>query len=459
MFKLLLILSILSSTPELQDANVATLVYDYQTGDTIDAYRANCVIPPASTIKLLTTATIVDHLGSDYQIATPITYSGYIEDNTLHGNLYIEGKGDPTLGSQYVGDSLLLQHWAEQIYNAGIHNINGSIVADVSYFDAEATNPAWIWQDIGNYYAPGIQSLSYKDNTMKITLESGAVGSLAKVLRTDPTIPEMQFDSYTRCENISYDGAYVYGMPYSNYRYIAGKIPANRSTFTIKGDLPNPALLLVTDLANTLITNGISVNGDITFITEQDTTKTTRTLLFQHKSAPLSEIIRHTNHKSDNLYAEMLYRILGTRQEGSCTINQSTNFIRTYWGERGVDLSSARIMDGCGLAPQDAISPSMFIQLLRYMYESPNKDSFIASLPCSGKSGTLKSFLKNTSLHGRVYAKSGTIGGTKNYTGYIFLPDGRVWIFAVMINSANCSSRTMQNAIEKYLLDVYTRNT
>jgi D-alanyl-D-alanine carboxypeptidase/D-alanyl-D-alanine-endopeptidase (penicillin-binding protein 4) len=116
-------------------------------------------------------------------------------------------------------------------------------------------------------------------------------------------------------------------------------------------------------------------------------------------------------------------------------------------------------MDGCGLAPQDAISPSMFIQLLRYMYESPNKDSFIASLPCSGKSGTLKSFLKNTSLHGRVYAKSGTIGGTKNYTGYIFLPDGRVWIFAVMINSANCSSRTIQNAIEKYLLDVYTRNT
>ena len=128
MFKLLLILSILSSTPELQDANVATLVYDYQTGDTIDAYRANCVIPPASTIKLLTTATIVDHLGSDYQIATPITYSGYIEDNTLHGNLYIEGRGDPTLGSQYVGDSLLLQHWVEQIYNAGIHNINGSIV-------------------------------------------------------------------------------------------------------------------------------------------------------------------------------------------------------------------------------------------------------------------------------------------------------------------------------------------
>lgn len=459
MFKVLLILSILSSTPELQDANVATLVYDYQTGDTIDAYRANCVIPPASTIKLLTTATIVDHLGSDYQIATPITYSGHIQDSILYGNLYIEGRGDPTLGSRYVGDSLLLQHWAEKVHNAGIRSINGSIIADISYFDSEAINPSWLWQDIGNYYAPGIQSLSYKDNTMKITMKSGSVGSIAEVINTDPHIPKMQFESSTRCENISYDGAYVHGMPYSYYRYIVGKIPANRSTFTIKGDLPNPALSLAEDFANRLKCNGISIKGDVSFIKQQAANKNSRTLLFQNNSAPLSEIIRHTNHKSDNLYAEMLFRILGTTQDEPSTINQSTYFIRNYWKEKGVDLSNARIMDGCGLAPQDAISPSMFIQLLRYMYESPNKESFIASLPCSGKSGTLKSFLKNTSLHGRVYAKSGTIGGTKNYAGYIFLPDGRVWIFAVMINSANCSSRTMQNAIEKYLLDVYTRNT
>ena len=53
---------------------------------------------------------------------------------------------------------------------------------------------------------------------------------------------------------------------------------------------------------------------------------------------------------------------------------------------------------------------------------------------------------------------SGTIGGTKNYAGYIFLPDGRVWVFAVMVNSANCKTRKIQRVIEQYLLDVYQAN-
>ena len=64
-----------------------------------------------------------------------------------------------------------------------------------------------------------------------------------------------------------------------------------------------------------------------------------------------------------------------------------------------------------------------------------------------------------TPLHGKVCAKSGTIGGTKNYAGYIFLPDGRVWVFAVMVNSANCKSKKLQRIIEQYLLNVYQANT
>ena len=100
----------------------------------------------------------------------------------------------------------------------------------------------------------------------------------------------------------------------------------------------------------------------------------------------------------------------------------------------------------------------MFVQLLRYMYGSKNKDVFLETLPCSGESGTLSSFLRGTSLHGKVCAKSGTIGGTKNYAGYIFLPDGRVWVFAVMVNSANCKTKKLQRIIEQYLLNVYQAN-
>ena len=87
MFKLLLVLSILTTHPNTKDANMGVLICDYHSGDTIEAYRANSVIPPASTMKLLTTATAVELWGGDYRIETPITYSGYIQDGVLHGNL------------------------------------------------------------------------------------------------------------------------------------------------------------------------------------------------------------------------------------------------------------------------------------------------------------------------------------------------------------------------------------
>ena len=348
--------------------------------------------------------------------------------------------------------------WARRLREAGIRRIAGSVVADLSYFDANALNPSWLWEDVGNYYAPGIFSLSYQDNTMNIVLRSGAVGSIAEVLYTTPAIPEIEFENHIRCTHITYDGAFVHGVPYNNTRYLVGSVPSNRQTFGVRGDMPNPGLILVRDLTGVLRQSGIEVDSTETYLSEMPRFAPVRTLLFMHESEPLSEIIRHTEQESDNLYAEMLFRIFGSKYTLPCTIHNAKDFMIDYWKNRGVSFRSGKILDGCGLAPQDAISPAMYVQLLRYMYGSKHKDVFLASLPRSGESGTLRSFLRDTPLHGKVYAKSGTIGGTKNYAGYIFLPDGRVWVFAVMVNSANCKTRKIQNIIEQYLLDVYQRN-
>lgn len=458
MLNLLLILSVLTTHPITRDANVGVLICDYHTGDTIDAYRENCVIPPASTMKLLTTATAVDMQGHDYRFQTPITYTGYISDGVLHGDLYIEGRGDPTFGSRYVGSRAFLYKWLQQLRNMGIKYITGSVIADASYFDADALNPAWLWEDAGNYYAPGIYALSYVDNTMNIVLRSGPVGTIAEVLNTSPVVPDVEFENHIRCTPTYGDGAFVHGVPYSNRRYLVGSVPSNRQTFGVMGDLPNPPLTLSRELTKVLRSGGIVVTGEPKYISEAPADAPMRNVLFFQESEPLSRIIEHTNHKSDNLYAEMLFRSFGARYRTPCTIHNASDFVREYWRNRGVSLRTARILDGCGLAPQDAVSPAQFVQILRYMYGSHEREAFVESLPRSGESGTLQSFLAGTALHGCVYAKSGTIGGTKNYAGYIFLPDGRVWVFAVMVNSANAKSRAIQHVIEQYLLDVYKTN-
>lgn len=118
-------------------------------------------------------------------------------------------------------------------------------------------------------------------------------------------------------------------------------------------------------------------------------------------------------------------------------------------------MAGTLIKDGCGLAPQDAVSAETFVQLLTYMSKSPDFDVWFASLPISGETGTLRSLGAKTCIQGKVHAKSGTISGTKNFAGYMDLPNGERLVFAILINSAQGKARRVQTVIEKYLIDVY----
>ena len=325
----------------------------------------------------------------------------------------------------------------------------------MTMLDGEAQNPNWLCEDAGNYYAPGIFSLNYFGNTMNIVLKSGEVGSTASVMKTEPEVRGLRWINHVRCEKITYDGAFVSGLPYSYERYLTGAVPSNLGTFGVKGDLPNPGLLLAQHLQSRLQAAGITVKREATYIADYNPLTPPRTELYTHYSEPLSEIIKETNVNSNNLYAEALFRYLGTRYTLPGTIHNSQDLLRDYWRRRGVSVQNAIIKDGCGLAPQDAVSAKAFVQLLTIMRSSPNADAWMASLPVSGKTGTLTSLCPGTPLEGRIHAKSGTIAGTKNFAGYIDMPNGDTWVFAVLINSAPGKARNIQHVIQQYLLDVY----
>ncbi|MBO4577803.1 MAG: D-alanyl-D-alanine carboxypeptidase/D-alanyl-D-alanine-endopeptidase, partial [Paludibacteraceae bacterium] len=372
-------IDILLQHPVTATANITLLVQDLHSGEIIDSYRPKNVAPPASVMKLLPTATALETLGADYRFSTYIEYSGTIDGGVLHGDLYVRGTGDPTLGSQKVGDRNLLNRWVRAVREAGIRTIDGRVIADLSYFDADAINPGWIWEDIGNYYAPGIYALSYMDNTMNVILRSGPVGSIAEVQYTVPEVPGVQFDNHIRCTSITHDGAFVHGAAYNYTRYLTGSVPSNKGSFGVQGDLPNPGLLLVQHFTQKLEENGVKVTAEPTYQSEADAVS--RTLLYTWQSPPLAEIIMETNVHSNNMYAECLFRTFGSRYSLPCTIHNSADFEKDYWLRRGVDIRSARIVDGCGLAPQDALSAETLVQLLTYMYRSKNSDAFYASLP------------------------------------------------------------------------------
>ena len=432
---------------------MSVLVQNLTTGEVIDSYREDKVVPPASVMKLLTTAACLETMGPGFRFPTILEYTGTIDGGVLHGDLYIHGGCDPSLG--WKGRTAFLNQWVKAVKAAGITRIDGAVIADMTMLDGEAQNPAWLCEDAGNYYAPGIFALNYYGNTMNIVLKSGEPGSVATVVGTEPQVEDIVFINRVRCDKIQYDGAFVSGIPYSRERYLTGAVPSNLGTFGVKGDLPNPGLLLARHLTTRLREAGVAVKRDANYLPDYNPLTPPRNELHIHYSEPLSEIIKETNVNSNNLYAEALFRYLGTRYTLPGTIHNSQDLLRDYWRRRGVAVQNAIIKDGCGLAPQDAVSAKAFVQLLTVMRNSPNADYWMASLPVSGKTGTLTSLCPGTPLEGRIHAKSGTIAGTKNFAGYIDRPNGDTWVFAILINSAPGKARNIQHVIQQYLLDVY----
>ncbi len=435
-----------------KNANVSLLVKDLQSGKTLYSYRPNHATIPASTMKLVTTATALEMFGADYQFKTTLEIDGTISsDSILSGNLIIYGSGDPTLGSAKLGNIYFLEEWLSAVKKAGIKQINGDIIADASAYDTEGINPKWLWEDMGNYYAAGAYGISYKDNTFELELKSDAVGTTPEIVRITPNIPELTFKNHLKSTTIRYDSAYFYGAPFQNERYIYGAIPANRPSFKIKGDIPRPGLVLARDFAWKLKSNGVTILGNAT--DEFVVSTAERRVIYTHFSPKLSEIIKEINITSNNHYAEHLFRHLALQQGKQASNTEAVQRINAFWKSKGLPTEELFMYDGSGLSPVNAVSANFFVNLLSYMDKSKNAAVFRASLAVSGKSGTLRNFLKGTSLDGKIQAKSGTISRVRAYSGYINA-HGKQLAFAVIVNNPNSTSTSeTRKKIETFLIN------
>jgi len=437
--------------PLLENANVSLLVKDLKTNETLYQYRPTSVLTPASSMKLVTTATILELFGPDFRFETRLEIDGTIsKDSTLNGNLYIIGGGDPTLGSEKLGEKDFLPKWVLAIKKAGINRISGRILADETIFEDQVINPKWTWEDMGNYYAPGIHGISYMDNTYRMVFRSGAIGTSPEILRVEPEIAGLQVENHLKSTSTDHDKAYFYGAPNSLDRSVYGEIPANKAEFTVKGDIPNPGLLLARHLHNLLSESGVKIGN---FPIVKSVSGNTR-MIYHYLSPALKDIITETNVKSNNHFAEYLFKFISTKNNPIGSTNESISVIRSHWKALGLPIEQLYQYDGCGLSPCDAVSATFFVDLLTYMKnKSLNAIDFYNSLPVSGGRGTLSTMFVNTALEGKVHAKSGTIENVKCYAGYIELKD-KTLVFAIMVNHPNGSTHEVVKAMEKLLLEI-----
>lgn len=439
------------SEPEYKNATIGIHVLDLETGATVFGLNEHQLMVPASTLKLITTATAFELLGENYRFETKIGFTGKVKNSKLNGNIVVIGGGDPTLGSAYFEDNNFNPHfmdvWADKIKAFGIQQVNGDLVLDASIYDEEKIPDTWIWGDIGNYYGAYASAFTIYDNLYQVTFESPKqAGKQTKIISVNPEIDSLKIVNKVISSDTNRDLAYIYGSPLDKNREIRGSIPKNRKSFQIRGSILNPKEFFAKELLYHLALNGVFIGGKVIFRKAEPKKFITA---YNQESPTLGEIAEVLNHESVNLFAEQFLMQLSAEIQGIGIRDSSIAIIQRFWKNKVPDQFFME--DGSGLSHFNAVSPADFTSVLNFMYKSRNKKSFISSLPKAGE-GTLSGFNSDIFPSGILHAKSGSMTRVKCYSGYLKTDNGSKLAFSIMFNNFSGSLSKMSTEIENLLL-------
>ncbi len=433
----------------------------------IFALHENTRLTPASTLKLLTTAAALETFGPDHRFETRLYAQTRPDENgVLHGNLYLQGGADPTLGSTRVTGGQpwqqVVEQWVKAVQKAGITKITGTVIADVSAFEGPSVSPKVNWENMGNYFAAPASPLCFNDNSFEIHFKPQLrANQLTELAGTTPQLPQLHLQNFVTTDGkTKKDNAYVYGAPEQYNLKIFGTIPTNLNGFTIKAALPDPALFAAQMLQNALVENNIPVQKEAQ-TTLQAPDYTQQQLLHTYYSPRLKDIVVIVNKRSFNLYADMLLRNLALKEGKKGSIENGLNALNRFLQQHKIATANDTVLyDGSGLARDNLLTPQTLLNTLVYMANSPYFDIYYHSLATPDDRGDLlllRRFLKPFKKVDQVRVKGGTIDGVKAAAGYVHDKDGKLIAFVLMANnlaSKDESLLRMHEAVIKQLLQL-----
>lgn len=440
------------------------------SGDTLAEYHSQAKLNPASNVKLITTGLALKTLGASARFTSSLAYSGKLSDGILEGDLYIVGGGDPTIGSK---DSIVhnehFKAWKAMLDSANIRSIHGRILGDGRFFDGAPEEPSWQYEDLGTYYGTGGNGLCFYRNIQTFKAVPGkAVGDDISIAPSYPYAPWMTFsyDCKTGAAGTG-DNLYLFGTELAPLATIRGTFALDRKYSEVKCSNKFGAFTCASQFRNYLISNGLQVSGSWGDVTEdghircsltagtEESMPESLTVIGSGESPDLSKIAYITNQRSDNFYAEALFRLMGRTFGGSASYSSCQDAEKDALKEAGI-TEGFRLVDGSGLSKKNYASPSFFCNFLKMMMSQDCFESYLATLTQPGK-GSQEGRMKGESagLRERIYWKSGSMDGVRCFSGYIVPEDGSkedTVVFSVMVNNCTAPSWKIMTSLDSIVI-------
>jgi serine-type D-Ala-D-Ala carboxypeptidase/endopeptidase (penicillin-binding protein 4) len=384
--------------------------------------RAGTPLNPASIAKLATTFAALELLGPAFTWSTPVYLDGIVRDGTLHGNLYIKGRGDPKLVAERLW--LLLR----RVQGLGVRSISGDIVLDRSAFEPLAIDPgAFDGEPLRPYNAaPDALLLNFRSLVMTFTplgaqaqvhvepplagvavpasvpLAPGACGDWRGGLKADFSDPS----------RIRFAGAYPAACGEKIWP-VAYADPGSHGARTLAGLWQQMGGLLMGQVRDGQVPPALVP-------------------AFELQSPPLAEVVRDINKYSNNVMAQQLFLTLSLQQTGLGTLEGSRAALRQWWRDRFGDAEPPTFGNGSGLSREERITAQQLGRLLQAAWVSPLMPELASSLPLAGIDGTMRRARGNAV--GLAHLKTGSLRDVSGVAGYVHAASGRRYVLVAIAN-------------------------
>lgn len=437
------------SDARLANAQAGVEVLDTTTGQVVYQHQANALLTPASTLKNATAAAALDLLGPDHVFTTEIRTTGNQYGSILNGDLVLRGGGDPTLLAQDLDDL------AAKVAAAGITTVTGRVLADGSRYDSTPLGPGWAWDDEPYSYSPQISGLTVSTDTeytmdnVQVTVTPGAAGEAAKITLNPAEAPVKLTGQVTTGAAGSAGSADAERKRGVNEIALSGSIPAGAAPASYWATVEDPTTFTGAVFAGALARHGVTVLRPVKAATGAEPSQP----LLSHDSQPLAKLILPMLKISNNGMAEHLVKELGKVKGGQGSWSAGVTQVKSFLQANGLGTPVGRQVDGSGLSRYDLTTPAKMTGLLKVAQDRPWFQSWYDALPVAGNpgrmvGGTLANRMRGTAAENNVHAKTGSMSGVDNITGYATAPDGRRLAFTVMAsNFAGTSPRPLLDAI------------
>ncbi len=414
-------------------STVAVSVKDVNTEASLYKYNCEKLLHPASTLKLLTMAPVIDTLGDNYIFKTEV----FIDNN----NWYIKLSGDPLLTSDNL-NSIIKQ--TKKFANG--KNPNKIYIDTSNALDEKTSGTGWMNDDNINWFMPTFSSYNLDGNCVKVNIIIDEISKQPKITCND--VYNINFIN-NLTSDLKDDFNYYRSNLYSDDFIIFEGSIKNPKSITVP--VLNPKRHFIAKLDNILKKNNISYYNNYEIKKTPNNAK-----LAACYETPAEKLYPMVLKNSNNMLSETLFKIAGKEKlktkKGSFEDGKIA-FYDFYINKLNLNPNYRQIKleDASGLSRNNLVTVDFMTDAIIKLekYKNLNYRNYLTR----GNQGTLTN--RFIDIRDNIWAKTGTLDGISTLAGYILDENNNLIAFTIMIQNYTENNKDAKKLEDEIVYAIY----